>query len=414
MISIAILGYGVVGTGITQLINKNKDRTKKTTGEDIIISNILVRDINKHKKKGNSHILTDNIDEVFEKPLDIVVELMGGVNPAYNYVKRALLEKKHVVTANKDLIAEHGKELLDLATENDVTLNFEASVGGGIPILKPLIECLSVNEIIGIKAILNGTTNFILSKMDKENMSYEDALKLAQELGFAEANPSSDVLGYDAARKISILSTISYDKRVNCQEIGINGITNIDKEDFKYAKLAGCTIKLLAISEKQDNRIHASVQPVMVKLASPLAQLDNELNGIIIEGDAVGDIFFSGKGAGMLPTASAVFGDIIDIIQNKSKKITKFSNEPAEIDPKWNKEASWLIRVKTNNRLDTISNLANSFKNCYIYSEILTNHKEVVALISNECEHHIDSILSEISTLSSSESVKKFMVLSHN
>lgn len=409
MVSIAVLGYGTVGTGITELINKNKDRFKSITGEELNISSILVRDIKKHIHKQNFNVITDSIEGVFKKPIDIVVEVMGGINPAYEYVKKALTLKKHVVTANKDLIAEHGKELLDLANKNGVTLNFEASVGGGIPILKPLMECLSGNEIIGIKAILNGTTNFILSKMDKENMDYQDALKLAQELGFAEANPESDVLGYDAARKISILSTIAYNQKVNWKDIDIQGITAIDREDFKYAKLKGYTIKLLAVSKKQNNKVYASVKPVLVKLNSNLGQIDNELNGIIIEGDAVGDVFFSGKGAGMLPTASSVFGDITDIIQNKSKKIVSFNDEKADIEKVWSEKCSWLIRIHTDNRLDVVCNVAKEFKNCYFYAENLTNKEEVVCMISDEYESELNSKFQKLSSLPYVYDIKKFM-----
>lgn len=411
MASIAVLGYGVVGTGIANLINKNKERFKSITGEELNISSILVKDKNKHERKQNYHLVTDSIEKIFNNPVDIVVEVMGGLHPAYEYVKKALKLKKHVVTANKDLIAEYGEELLGIASDNGVTLNFEASVGGGIPILKPLMESLAGNKIFEIKAILNGTTNFILSKMYTENMSYEDALKLAQDLGFAEANPDSDVLGYDAARKLSILSTIAYGVKVNWADINIEGITDIDEIDFEYAKLNGYTIKLLAISKNKDEKIYGFVKPVMIKSDSSLSKIDNELNGIVIEGDAVGNVFFSGKGAGMLPTASSVFGDIADIIQNKNKKNIKFNDKEAYIEKYWSEKSDWLVRIKTNDRLNTICNLSENFKNCHIYTSSVTQSDEVAAIIHNEPEFNLDSTFEKLSKLSYVTKIKKFMIL---
>lgn len=413
MASIAVLGYGTVGTGIAELINKNKDRFEKFTGEDLQISNILVKNLEKHKNKKFFHLVTNDIEDVFNKSVDIVVEVMGGINPAYEYIKKALKLKKHVVTANKDLIAEHGKELLDLADKNGVTLNFEASVGGGIPILKPLMECLVGNEIVGIKAILNGTTNFILTKMFKENMNYNEALKLAQELGFAEANPDSDVLGYDAARKLSILSTIAYNRKVDWKNIDINGITDIDKEDFKYAKLKGYNIKLLAISKKVDDKVYASVKPVMLKADSELGKIDDELNAIMIEGDAVGKVVFSGKGAGMFPTASSVFGDITDIIQNKNKKILKFNETEAVIQDNWNDNSSWLIRVNTKDRIDTMCSLSESFDNCHIFANTSSKTEEVAAIVKAPNEQFLNSRLEKLSSLNHVGNVKKFIILNN-
>lgn len=413
MASIAVLGYGTVGTGIAELINKNKERFKKFTGEDLKISNILVRDLKKHKDKKDYELLTDDINHIFENSVDIVVEVMGGITPAYEYVKRSLKLKKHVVTANKDLIAEHGKELLDLADKNGVTLNFEASVGGGIPILKPLMECLLGNEIISINAILNGTTNFILTKMHEEDMSYKEALKLAQKLGFAEANPDSDVLGYDAARKLSILSTIAYNEKVDWKNINTEGITNLDIEDFKYAKTKGYIIKLLAISKKENDKVYASVKPVMIKANSELGKIENEINAIVIEGDAVGKVVFSGKGAGMLPTASSVFGDITDIIQNKNKKSLKFNEKEATLESNWNDGSSWFLRIKTTDRIAVMSSLAKCFKNCYIFANTSATSEEVAAVIESPNEVFLNSKLEELSALVHVADIKKFLILNN-
>lgn len=413
MASIAVLGYGTVGTGIAELINKNRERFKKLTGEDLKISNILVRNLEKHKDKKDYNLFTDDINRIFEGSVDIVVEVMGGVNPAYEYVKKSLTLKKHVVTANKDLIAEHGKELLDLADENGVTLNFEASVGGGIPILKPLMECLFGNEIISINAILNGTTNFILTKMYEENMSYEEALKLAQELGFAEANPDSDVLGYDAARKLSILSTISYNQKVNWKDIHTEGITNIDIQDFEYAKAKGYVIKLVATSKQENDKVYASVKPVMVKATSELGKIENEINAIVVEGDAVGKVVFSGKGAGMLPTASSVFGDITDIIQNKNKKPLKFNEKEAVLAATWEHNSNWFLRIKTADRISIMSNLTNCFKNCHIIANTSSNLEEVAAIVEAPNETFVNSKLNQLSLLDYVGEIKKFSILNN-
>ncbi|WP_423231094.1 homoserine dehydrogenase [Clostridium magnum] len=310
-------------------------------------------------------------------------------------------------------MAEHGKELLDLADKNGVTLNFEASVGGGIPILKPLMECLLGNEIISINAILNGTTNFILTKMYQENMSYEEALKLAQNLGFAEANPDSDVLGYDAARKLSILSTIAFNEKVNWKNINAEGITNIDTEDFKYAKTKGYIIKLLGISKKENDKIYASVRPVMVKASSELAKIDNEINAIIIEGDAVGKVVFSGKGAGMLPTASSVFGDITDIIQNKNKKALKFNEKEAVLEKNWNHNSSWFLRIKTADRINVMSSLTGYFKNCYIFANTSSTSEEVAAIIETPSEDFLNLKLEELSSLNYIDEIKKLAILNN-
>lgn len=230
-VKIGVLGYGVVGSGLIDIIDNNKEK------RNIEIVGILVNNLEKHKDKKYSNIITNNIDDIFNKDIDILVEVMGGLEPSLSYIKKALNNKIHVVTANKDLLAECGDELAKLASENKVSIKFEASVAGGIPVLKPIIESLEGNNIDSINAILNGTTNFILSKMYDENLSYDMALRQAQELGFAEANPESDVLGYDAARKLSILSTLAYDNRVYWKDVYLEGITDIDEKDIEYAKI---------------------------------------------------------------------------------------------------------------------------------------------------------------------------------
>lgn len=411
MAVIAMLGYGVVGSGVAELISKNKDKFKNRLNEELEISNILVRNIEKHIGSKNKNLLTDNIEDIFRKRVDIVVEAMGGLNPSYEYVKRALKMKKHVVTANKDLIAEYGHELLNLANQNGVTIHFEASVGGGIPILKSMNDCLVGNEIESIECILNGTTNFILSKMNHENMDYQDALKLAQKLGFAEANPDSDVKGYDAARKLSILSTIAYNKRVYWKDMKIEGITCIDQEDFRYAKMEGCSIKLLGISKKYNDRVYASVRPVMIKENSVLGRIEDEYNAILVKGDAVGDVMFSGKGAGMFPTASSVFADIADIIMHKDEVIS-LNDEKAEVNKNWDSEGKWLLRVKTNDRIKVIESITDNFGNSYIFSNAVSkDENEVAAFVKAESECEIDKYMEAVKQSEFVESIKKLLIL---
>lgn len=386
MPNIAILGYGVVGSGLVELIERNKERLWTKHEKDINISKILVRDKKKHFKKRYSELLTNNIEEVFKESIDVVVEVMGGIHPAYEYVKRALKSQKHVVTANKDLIAEHGKELLDLAGENGVGIHFEASVGGGIPILKSLVECLVGNEIKEIRAILNGTTNFILTKMYRDNMGYDGALKLAQELGFAETKPEADVLGYDAARKLSILSTIAYNQRVNWKNINIEGITNVREEDFDFARKLDCNIKLIGISRVENHKVYASVEPMLVSNSSPLGSVENEYNAIIVNGDAVGEVVFSGKGAGMLPTASAVFSDVVDAIKNK-KQTFFFNSRIADINKNWELSGEWMLRFRTANSISLINKLHEAFSSCIteVHKEE-ENIKVIVALVKAQSE----------------------------
>ena len=363
MAKIALMGYGVVGSGLIELIDNNKSKI-----DNLEVSSILVRCLSKHEGKKYSEYLTDNVEEFFSKEIDIVVEVMGSLHPAYEYVKRALQAKKHVVTANKDLIAEYGGELLSLAKESGVTLKFEASVGGGIPILKPLIESLEGNSIKSIRGILNGTTNYILTKMYNENVDYEEALKEAQALGFAEANPDSDVLGYDAARKLAILSTIAYKNRISWKNINIEGINNLERQDFIYAKELGYRIKLIAESIMEGDQVYASVRPALVKEGSILSTINNEVNGVVFHGDAVGEVSFTGKGAGMLPTGSAVFGDVLDIIRGRKETSENYLNEIL-VNRYIDSEVGVLIRIKTKEKKNVIKKLRLEFPDLQLVGE---------------------------------------------
>lgn len=316
---IAIMGYGVVGSGVGEIISTSQESLKKRCGEDIEIASILdLRDFPDSRFKCFTKDFNDilNNDEI-----DLVVEVMGGTKPAYEFTKQLLLHGKHVVTSNKELVAKHGTELLKIAKDNNLNYLFEASVGGGIPIIRPLYSSLVSNELTDIIGILNGTTNYILTQMIKEGKSFETALAGAQENGYAEKDPTADVEGFDTCRKIAILTSLAFGKFVNSEDIQTEGITNITLEDVEYASEFGGVIKLVGMSERAENGAYARVCPVILKKDHPLAGIDDVFNGILVKGDALGDVMFYGRGAGSLPTASAVVSDVVDIIKHKHTHI---------------------------------------------------------------------------------------------
>ena len=315
MVKVAILGYGVVGSGVAEVIKKNSESIRQRAGTEIKVKWIL--DIRDFPDSPDKDVLTKNADDVFnDSEVSIVVETIGGARIAHEFTKRALMAGKSVVTSNKELVATHGPELLQMAKENGVNYLFEASVGGGIPIIRPLNQCLAANEINGITGILNGTTNYILTQMKKEGKSFEAALKEAQQNGYAEQNPTADVEGHDACRKIAILSSIAYNEFVDCENIYTEGITKITVDDMKYADAIDGVIKLIAVSKKSGGKIFARVSPAVVRNEHPLSNVEDVFNAIVVNGDAVGDAMFYGRGAGKLPTASAVVADVIDIAKH--------------------------------------------------------------------------------------------------
>lgn len=312
MVNIAVLGYGVVGSGVVEVINKNSTSIRRKAGDEIRVKKVL--DIRSFPDDPNKDIITNNADEIFDDPsISIVVETIGGTGVAFEYTKKAFSKGKHVVTSNKELVATYGPELLKLAGEAGVNYLFEASVGGGIPIIRPLNQCLAANEIDGITGILNGTTNYILTQMKKEGKSFSEALKNAQKNGYAEGNPTADIEGHDACRKIAILSSIAYNEFLDYKYIHTEGISNITLIDMEYAEKLDCVIKLIAMSKRMGERIFARVSPVLVSKSSSLSSVEDVFNAIVVQGDAIGDVMFYGRGAGKLPTASAVVADIIDI-----------------------------------------------------------------------------------------------------
>ena len=363
MVEIAVLGHGVVGSGVMDVIYTHKESLKQRSKEDIHVKYIL--DLRDFPDLPYAKRFTKNFDEILaDDEVKIVAEVMGGLSPAYEYVKACLEHGKSVVTSNKELVAEKGAELLDIAQKNNLNFLFEASVGGGIPIIRPISQCLAANDVTEIAGILNGTTNFILTKMIREKVSFEDALKTAQELGYAERDPSADVDGGDACRKICILSSLAFGKHVYPREVQTKGIRDISLLDVGYAKSWGGVIKLIGdVKKLPDGRIHIMVCPMFVSNESQLAHVDDVYNGILVRGDATGDVVFYGKGAGKLPTASAVVADIIDCVKHfKARKYMHWAEaEEGYVAPAKEIESAYFVRLQSDNPEDMLAQAKEQF-----------------------------------------------------
>ena len=329
MFNVAILGFGVVGAGTAEVLSSNREIIRSRCGEDISITHIL--DIRDFPGSPFESVITKNADEVFGDPdLDLCVETIGGARIAYEFTKRALSNGISVVTSNKELVSTKGPELLKIASENGCSYLFEAAVGGGIPIIRPLYRCLAANKVVKICGIVNGTTNYILSSMKNKGISYDEALKQAQANGYAEADPTADVEGIDAQRKLSILSTIAMNSiYVSPDEIETEGISSVSLEDIKYADSIGCQIKLIAYFERISDRCAAFVKPHFVNRNRMIGNVDDVFNAVMVEGDFVGETLFYGRGAGSLPTASAVAGDVIELAACKTSEFVQPWSVPA-------------------------------------------------------------------------------------
>ncbi|WP_437271719.1 homoserine dehydrogenase [Staphylococcus succinus] len=317
-LNVALLGLGTVGSGVVKIIEENRQQIKDTMDKDINIRHILVRDKSRSRPINVSkYNLTEDIDEILnDDSIDIIVEVMGGIEPTVDWLKRALSQKKHVITANKDLLAVHLNVLEDLAQENDVALKYEASVAGGIPIVNAINNGLNANNISKFMGILNGTSNFILSKMTQEETSFEDALDEAQKLGFAEADPTDDVEGVDAARKVVITSYLTFNQVINLSDVERHGISDVELSDIKVADELGYKIKLIGKGTYENREVQASVAPTLINKAHQLSAVEDEFNAIYVIGDAVGETMFYGKGAGSLATGSAVVSDLLNVTLN--------------------------------------------------------------------------------------------------
>ncbi len=367
-INIGLLGLGNIGSGVYKVITKHAKDYRHKLGSQVNIAKVAVK--SKRKKRDvkiNPAVLTtDPLAIVNDPGIDVIIELIGGISPAKELILKALNNKKHVVTANKEVMAQHGKELFDAANKNGVDLYFEASVAGGIPIIKPLKDSLSANQITKIMGIVNGTTNYILSKMSEENLSYDQALSEAQAKGYAEANPAADVGGGDAASKIAILASIAFNSRITKDKVFVEGITKITSKDIDYAADMGHVIKLLAIAKSDGQKAEVRVHPTMIRKTHPLASVSGVFNAIFIEGDAVGEVMFFGQGAGSMPTASAVVSDVLEIIKNvnqgvSGKRMVCTCYDKKELVPVNKVVSSFYLRMKVADKPGVLAQIAKIF-----------------------------------------------------
>lgn len=346
MINVAVLGHGVVGSGVAEILRNNAAGVARKAGDTVELLRIL--DLREFPDLPYADRFTKNFDDILQDDrIDIVVETMGGLHPAYDFVKACLQNGKSVVTSNKELVAAKGDELLAIARDNNLNFLFEASVGGGIPILRPLDQCLSANNILEVAGILNGTTNFMLTRMIEENMSFDSALTLAQDLGYAERNPAADVEGMDACRKVCILAALAFGKHVYPEQVYTEGITAITERDVACAAAFGGVIKLIGRVLRADDRLYCTVSPMILPHDHPLAHVDDVFNGILVRGDSVGDVVFIGRGAGKLPTASAVVADVIDEVRHMQTRKPIFwdAGDPAYVSDHSLAPTSMLLRV---------------------------------------------------------------------
>lgn len=366
-IKIALLGSGTVGSGVLEVLQRNAEDIARRSGASIRVAKVLVRDAGKARPHLSGYATTTDFAEILQDDeISIVVELMGGISPAKDYMLRALQAGKHVVTANKDVIASYGEELFAVAKQKDVDIHFEASVGGGIPIITPLKTSLAGNKITEIMGIVNGTTNYMLTKMTEDGSCYEDVLKEAQEKGYAEANPTADVDGLDAARKVMILSSIAFNTRIEFGDVPVEGIRNITPKDIAYAKELGYVIKLLAIGRDLGERgLDIRVHPVFLPKAHPLASVNDVFNAIFVRGNAIGEAMFYGRGAGALPTASAVVADIVEVARDICTDVfgrhTRIRTAAKKLCPIAETESSYYVRLLVSDQPGVLGAIATAF-----------------------------------------------------
>ncbi len=408
MINVAIMGHGVVGSGVAEILHNHTARITEKAKENINVKYIL--DLRDFDGLDYSDKFIKDFNIILNDPeIKIVVEVMGGCTFAYDYVKACLLAGKSVCTSNKELVAEKGSELLDIALENNVNFLFEASVGGGIPVLRPMAQCLTANEITEVTGILNGTTNFILTKMITENMSFEDALSLAQKLGYAEKDPTADIEGHDACRKICILASLGFGKHVYPKQVKTEGITSITLKDVEYAEKLNCVIKLIGRTRKLDNgKITANVYPALISKNHMLSGVNDVFNAIMVRGDEVGDVMFYGRGAGKFPTASAVVGDVIDCAKHlTARKYLHWTDGNSDYVADSADNITRLYALfETNNLTETVAEIESKFEGAsYVTNEDKT---EVALLTENDIEK---TLLKQINSLSSCKLIKTLHAL---
>ncbi|MFO1445312.1 homoserine dehydrogenase [Bacillus sp. Bva_UNVM-123] len=366
-ISIGLMGLGTVGSGVVQIINNHQDKLMHQVGCPVKIKKILVKNLNKERVvQVAPELLTTDADDIINDPeIDVIIEVIGGMDNTKAYIKKALMNRKNIVTANKDLMALHGSELLTIASDNGCDLFYEASVGGGIPILRSLVDGLASDRITKMMGIVNGTTNFILTKMSKYGSAYEDVLKEAQELGYAEADPTADVEGLDAARKMTILATLGFSMKIDLDDVKVKGITEITEEDLKYGKQLGYTMKLIGIAHREGERVEVSVQPTLLAESHPLASVQDEFNAVYVYGEAVGETMFYGPGAGSLPTATAVVSDLVAVMKNMRLGVNGKSavtpQYPKQLKRPSEKYAKYFLRLHVRDEIGVFANMTSIF-----------------------------------------------------
>lgn len=369
-VKIALLGLGNVGRGVWMILNSNKEEIRKRSGYEIEVAKILVRDIDKDRGfEIQKELITNNFQEILDDDsIKIIVEVMGGIEPAREYMLEAMSRKKHIITANKMLLATGGDELFEKADKEEVMFKYEASVAGGIPIINGINESLTANRVERLYGIVNGTTNYILTKMDYEGLSFKDALKEAQEKGYAEADPTSDIEGYDSQYKLAILSSLAFGTKINVNDVYREGITKIEDVDMDYAKEFKKVIKLLAIVKDNEGKLELRVHPTMIPQNHPLANVNDSFNAVLIRGNAVGDLMFYGRGAGDLPTGSAVVSDIVSILRNN---IDENNVNPVVKNNLWEKEvygiddvySEYYVRLTVEDRPGVLGEITSVFGN---------------------------------------------------
>lgn len=419
-VSIGLLGLGVVGSGVIQIVEDHQEELVHQLGCGVKVDKVLVRDMEKARQIEIDHnLLTTNPDDVLaNSDIDVVVEVMGGVDIAREYILAALKAKKHVITANKDLIALHGPELEKAAHDNGCDLFYEASVGGGIPLLRGLSDGLVSDRIQQVMGIVNGTTNYILTKMDKEGQSYEDALQKAQELGFAEADPTADVEGLDAARKMVILARLSFFTNVELDDVEVEGISNVSATDIDYGKKLDLTMKLIGFASRQDQQIDVSVEPTFLAKTHPLAAVNNEYNAVYVSGENVGETMFYGPGAGSLPTATAVMSDVVEAIKNmllgvngKKFVIPRFKKE---LTPANKRFSQFYLRLRVKDELGAFASISELFNQLGIsFERILQtpqedDYAEIIVVTHKASNEHFKKAMKQLDELDVVETVKSY------
>jgi len=422
-VGIGLMGLGVIGSGVAKVLMEKPDALAREAGGRLVLKKILEQDLTKHGSMGfGRDVFTTQSAELLSHPeVDIIVELIGGEHPAFEYIREALTCGKHVVTANKEVMAKHWSDLLAVARKHEVALRYEASVGGGIPLIAPFQEDLAANDISAIYAILNGTTNYILTRMAKEGLDFSVALQQAQELGYAEANPANDIEGVDAAYKLAILATIAFGTEIGPENVYHEGISRLQARDFRYAGELGYAIKLLAVAKRAGNSIEARVHPVFIPEESLLAKVDGVYNAIHVEGDLVGKVIFYGEGAGPSATSSAVVADIINIAQNINRQASTTPKSPFDsgrtVKPMDQIQTRYYLRMSVTDQPGVLAQISKILGDHSIsISSVIqketdpsTNTAEIVIMTHPAKERAFQQALRETEHLSVVEDISNFV-----